>query len=194
MFVPFNQDRDFILRGLGVDNGSEYLGVAVIDHDLRTGVSTVIYAYTYRPAKIAYERYPHLVESRGSFYARVKAVKDIIGELLEDWDPDLVACESPFSHLHVQSYAVLLTTINAIDDVVYAYRSTLPFLKVPPGKAKKTACTGFKYGTDKDHIRDCILKTPTIVAGEGIVLEELEEDSMDAVTVGRHGVLEFSDW
>lgn len=193
MFVSVDNDRAYIVRTLGVDNGSEYLGVAVNDHDLRTGVSNIIFAHTYRPSRVAYDKYPHLCTARTPFAARVRSVCDIITEVLDVWDPDVFGCESPFSHLHVHSYASLLTTFNAIDDAAYAYRSTLPFIRVPPGKAKKTACMGFKYSTEKSHIRSCILNTLTILGSDDVILEKLDEDAIDAVAVSRHVALLYSD-
>lgn len=175
----------WIYRIMGIDNGSNTVGVSIIDHDLSTGISTVIFARTLTADKSAYDIFSGMLEQRGKLAARIQVIKQFIYEILDEFDPDVVGCESPFSHLHVQSYGVLLTTMNAIDDCVYRYSPTLEFAKVPPGKAKKAVCPPGKYKNDKELIRQYILDDPTILEGEGVNLMLLDEHSIDGTAVAR---------
>lgn len=178
-------ENDWIYRVMGIDNGSNTVGVSIVDHDLRNRRSTVVFARTVQADKTAYERFAGKREHRGNLAARIEVIREFIYEVLDEYDPDIVGCESPFSHLHVQSYGVLLTTMNAIDDCVYNYCPTLEFAKVPPGKAKKAVCPPGKYRNDKDLIRSFILEDEQIVAGEDVILESLDEHCIDGIAVAR---------
>lgn len=183
-------ESGWIYRIMGIDNGSNTVGVVIIDHDLRTGVSTVIYAETLTADKTAYWRYPGRAEARDKMYARLAVIEDFIAEVLEEYDPDIVGCESPFSHLHVGSYTVLVHSMRSIDDAVYRYSTTLEFAKVPPGRAKKSVCPPKQYKNDKELIRGFILADPTIVAGPDVVLSSLDEHCIDGISVARYLALD----
>lgn len=173
----------WIYRIMGIDNGSNTVGVSIIDYDLRTGISTVIYSRTLTADKTAYDIFSGRLEQRGKLDARIQVIRRFIFEILDEFDPDIVGCESPFSHLHVQSYGVLLTTMNAIDDCVYQYNPTLEFAKVPPGKAKKAVCPPGKYRNDKDQIRQFILDNPDILEADQVNLMLLDEHCIDGIAV-----------
>lgn len=186
-------DRHWIYRKFGIDNGSNTVGLSVVETDLRTGVSTVIHGETLTADKTAYERYSGLTTSRGKMKARLKIIEEWMWEKLEEWDPDAVASESPFSHLHVQSFAVLLASQTVIDDVCYRYRKTMPFVKVPPGRAKRAVCPKGQYQNGKDVIRKYILDSDKIVAGPGVDLESFDEHAMDGTAVARYLALVAMD-
>lgn len=180
------RERDWIYRTGGIDNGSSLPGFAILDTDLRTGISTVVNAHTLVADKAAYERYSGLAANRGNLKARLAWVKRHAYKWLCEYDPERLGIESPFSHLRPQAYAVLCESMNIIDDAAYAYRKSMEFVKVPPGRAKKAVCAPGEYGTDKEHIRLQVLKNKCIVGGEGVNLETLGPDSIDAITVARY--------
>jgi Holliday junction resolvasome RuvABC endonuclease subunit len=172
-------------RIVGIDNGTNTVGFTVIDHNLRTGISTVVFAETITADRSAYIRFPGVAAHRSKLHARLQVIRPWIADLLEEHDPDIVGCESPFAHLGISTYATLLKSMDAIEDEVYDYRSTLDFVKIPPGKAKKAVCPPGQYKNDKEEIRQFILKDDRIVAGSGIVLDLLDEHCIDGIAVAR---------
>jgi len=190
--IEFSGDA-FKYRIMGIDNGSNTVGGVIVDHDLMTRVSTVIHARTVQADKTAYERHSGIRAARDNLAARLLVIDDFIYEMLDEFDPHIVGCESPFMHLHAQSFAVLTTCLNLIDRRVYTYDPTIEFAKIPPGRAKKSVCPKGKYRNDKDLIRQFILDDPLIVAGEGVDLEALDEHSIDGIAVARCLALDASD-
>lgn len=180
--IPEDQ---WVCRILGIDNGSEHLGVAVGDYDLRTKLLTVIHTDTLVVSKSAYLKYPCLSE-RSKLAARARRVGDYIFDQCEEFDPDLVGCESPFSHLHVQSFAVLSQCINAVDNAVYRHRPQLRFEKIPPGSAKSATCYPNKYSSQKEDIRNYILKAEWINHKDSVDLKLCDEHQIDGVSVIRY--------
>lgn len=177
-------DDQWVCTILGIDNGSETLGIAIAEYDIRTRKHTIIHTDTLVVSKSAYIRYPGLGE-RSKLAARCRRVGDYIFDVCEEHNPDVTGCESPFSHLHVQSFMVLSKTMDAVDNAVYRYRPSLDFEKIPPGRAKKAACHPNKYSSDKDDIRKYILAADWIDHDNSVDLTSADEHQMDAVSVIR---------
>lgn len=176
-------DSDWIYRSMGIDNGTNTVGYATLDGDLRTGIAIVSRTDLLTADKTAYDRYEGLSLNRSQLSARRRVIGDFSYEYVSEEDPDVVGIESPFQHLHAHSFAVLSLSMDSIDNAVYRYRNALPFEKVPPGRAKKAVCPKGKYSNKKEDIREFILNHPNIRAGEGIVLEDLSEHEIDAIAV-----------
>lgn len=175
----------WIYRILGIDNGTNTVGFTIVDHDLRTGISTVIFAETVTADKSAYNKYAGVASNRGNLDARLLVVNDRLAEILDEYDPDIVGCEAPFSHLNISTYRTLVTAMKYLDDTCYKHRRTLQFVEVSPGKAKKAVCPEGQYKTDKELIRQFIIDDENIVEGEGVSIKDLDEHSVDGITVCR---------
>lgn len=192
MQIAFNEDA-WILRVMGIDNGTSLVGISILEHDLRNGVSTVIESKTIDGSKFDYRDRSLLIATRGEMMARIRVIQDVLTDWLEFHDPHLVAIESPFSHIHVDSFKKLTISLTAYHDTVYRYNPLLEFLKVPPGSAKKCVIPkGTKYDSDKGFIRSCILSSSDILEGPGVYLEDLGPDAIDSIAVARYGALTMS--
>ena len=177
------RDEDWIYRVVGIDNGTNTVGYATLDGDLRTGKAIITRTETLTAEKVAYDRYAGIASNRNALAARLKVIGDFTYEYMDEEDPDEVGAESPFSHLHAHSFALLTTSMNVLDEAVYRYRRGLPFEKVPPGRAKKAVCPPGQYSNKKEDIQRFILENTDIVAGEGIILEDESEHVFDAEAV-----------
>lgn len=177
------RDEDWIYRVVGIDNGTNTVGYATLDGDLRTGKAIVTRTETLTAEKTAYDKHSGTALCHGALAARLKVISDFTYEYMDEEDPDEVGAESPFSHLHAHSFALLTTSMKVIDDAVYRYRQGLPFERVPPGRAKKAVCPPGQYSNKKEDIQRFILANPDIIAGPGIVLEEESEHVFDAEAV-----------
>lgn len=193
----FKNHRDhWIYRSLCIDNGTDTVGAIVSEHDLRTGVSDIIYARTLTASRGAYQRHAGLARNRGLLEARFAEIRPFIAEILEEYDPMVVGIESPFSHLGIDTFRKLCQSLDLVDDTVYRYDKTLDFIKVSPGKAKKAACPPGKYvsngpnKTTKEDIRAFILDNPKIISTVGIDLSRLDEHCIDGIAVEQYLVYE----
>lgn len=182
----FLNPRAFTSRILGIDNGSSLVGLSINDHDIRTGESEIIWQTNFNATKIVEERFPGRIYFRDEFQARLCVIEEFVTEVLEEWDPDVVGCESPFSHLHAHAFAALVQSMSVIDNAVYQYRRNLPFIKVPPGKGKKAACPPGQYKDDKEWIHHCLANDPRIRWAEDIDPKLMGPDALDSVAVGRY--------
>lgn len=179
------RDEDFNYRILGIDNGTTQVGMSVIDYDLRRSTGTVIYTEAFVPESDAYDRLYNTVEMRGRVNARIKWTRRWLMDRLDEFNPNVVGCESPFSHIQPSAYAPLVVSMESMGEVVEDYRSTLEFVRVPPGRAKKSVLHGNrKYDNDKDAVRESILTHPRIIAAPRLDLHLITPDEMDSIAVG----------
>ncbi len=179
------RDEDFILRGIGIDNGTTQVGMSVFDYDLRSNTLTVIHTEAYNPGDDAYEVYPYIEKYVGKTKARVMRIRDWFKDRLEEFNPHVVGCESPFAHIHPPAYAALLMSIGALEEVCIDYSPSLEFIKVPPGTAKKEILHGgLKYNNDKEIVRQAILTHPSIRTALLIDLKLISADESDSIAVG----------
>lgn len=169
---------------MAIDNGTNTVGLVIVDHDLRDGISKVIYAETLVADKTAYSKYEGRLLLRGSLPARLEVIRDFMDDMLDEFDPDLVACESPFAHVHAHAYAALTASMTVIDEAVYNYRPALEFVSVSPGQAKRAVIKG-KFKSEKEAIREAILKDKNITSDREVDLHSLDEHCIDAIAVAR---------
>lgn len=182
--ITINPDG-WIYRICGIDNGTNTPGVVINDHNLKTGVSTIVFAQSMVASKAAYDFHPGVTAHRGKLAARLLEIRPWWAEILEEYDPDVIGCESPFAHLGIDTFVSLLDSMDVFETETYRHRDTLQFIGIPPGRAKKAACPEGQYSNDKEMIRQFILKDERIVAGPGIVLDQLDEHCIDATAVTR---------
>lgn len=176
---------------MGIDNGTNTVGVVIMDYDIRKDKGQIIFSETLVAEKTAYSRYADLAFHRDPFQARLKVIGSYFDELLDQYNPHVVGCESPFSHSHVHAFATLLMSMDVIETCVYEYRASLEFIKVSPFTAKRTVCPPGKFGTDKDYIRNCVLSDTRISTISELDITLFDEHQIDAtavaLTVARSG-------
>lgn len=187
MFINFDAEDSWKFRVLGIDNGTNTVGIVILEHDIRTGISLVTRAETFKADRTSGYLYPDMNFYEDTLVARLKTIQRYMTTVLEDEDPDSVAIETPFARrAFVSSYKALSMSLDYIQTSVYDYRPGLEFVGISPYTAKAAVIPkGSNFKTEKDYIRDCILADPTIVAAEGINLRTLDEHSIDAIAVAR---------
>lgn len=190
MFIRFDEDS-WKFRVLGIDNGTNTVGIVILEHDIRTGVSLVVRAETFKADRTSSLRYPDMNFYGDTLRSRLRVIQEYITTVLEEEDPDSVAIETPFARgAFVQSYQKLSLALDMIQQAVYDYRPALEFVGISPYTAKAAVIPkGGNFKTEKEYVRDCILADPNIVAAPGINLRDLDEHSIDAISVARALVL-----
>lgn len=172
---------DPLLRVLTIDNGSNTLGASVTDIDLDNEEKTVIFSETICAEKSAW-RYQDIADIRGGRFARMQVLKRFVSELLEEYNPEVVAIESPFLLKRMpESFAVLREVIVYLQQAVHEYDPGLSIILVPPINAKKAvnalSCIG------KDPVRDAVLMLNDVYYVNDLDPHLFDEHQIDSIAV-----------
>jgi len=181
--LPELSKDQFTCRLLGIDNGTSLLGFTFLDYNILTGMSEIVHCETYKvPTNYKVIREAHY-QDKGALQARIELIGDYYTDLLHEFEPNIVGCESPFSHLHVNSYRTLTLSMQKLDDRTYEYDRFLEFYKISPGGAKAAACKGIKYTSKKEGIHEALYDHPDLINTNGIDLTTVGPDALDSISV-----------
>lgn len=185
-------ESDFIHRTLCIDNGTNTLGAVILDTDLRERLSTVIYANTIQADRTAYHRFEGIMQRHGQLEARLEVLGEYTWEVLQEFDPHLVAVEAPFINPRRPGAVTPLTrAMERLRRTVRRFDEGMEFLEVPPFSAKRAVLKKGKWNSDKNSIRDAVLALDDIQCAQGIDLRQLDEHCIDAVAVGEFVALDL---
>ncbi len=177
-------DQGHIYRVLAIDNGTDTLGTVVADIDIRKDVMDVIHAETCTASKTA-GRWSQIAEIHGTRFARYRALRMYIDDLLDQYDPDAIVVEGPFMHIHAESFAKLRESLYMIREAAIEYHPLLPVHVVAPMSAKK-AVKAKHYDKGKDPVREAVLSLTDVYYDRSIDEQTLDEHSIDAVAVAYY--------
>ncbi len=179
----------YIYRMASIDNGSNTLGLSIIDLDLRSGELVVKYSETCTATKTA-GRYADLAERHGDRFARFKVLREFLTDIFNGFDPDVVVVETPFMHRHPSAYAVLREAMMMITETVYDFDSQMELIGVTPMEAKR-AVGAQRYDKGKDPIRTAVLELNDVYYENGINKELLDEHCIDSIAVSYYHAQEI---
>ena len=163
---------------VGIDPGSNTLGIAKIDFDIDTFEIKEISALTFHADR--YYTSPWIEERDGARHARIKVLEECILNYLNRWVPYAVATESPFhNHLRPGAFGVLMEVMSGIRSAVNRFDQQMELFLVPPSNVKNAV--GAPGNAKKDVIKASIQK----LLGEYLELEIAfyDEHSLDAIAV-----------
>ena len=189
---------DHILRLIGIDPGTDTLGVAALEVDLVHLQATVVDAQTF-VAKYAMKygvHYQSIGDKLGARYGRLRSHADAIMAYFCDFRPHDVACESPFMGRHAEAFQALTECLDMLRWSAYRYDPSVGFTLVTPPQAKKAVGVSHQ-GTTKDDIKVAIAGMLQQPAQYGLhyrancPLEHLDEHSVDALAVAIH---QYQQW
>lgn len=185
-------ESGYIHRGLCIDNGTNTLGAVILDTHLRERMSEVVYANTIQADRTAYTRLEGIAQRHSDLEARLDVLEEYVFELLEEFDPHLVAVEAPFINPRRPGAAIPLTrAMAALRRTVRRFDEGLLFIEVPPFSAKRAVLKKGKWNSDKNSIRDAVLALDDVQCAQGIDLRQLDEHCIDAVAVGEYIALDL---
>lgn len=170
------------LRILAIDPGTTTLGAAGINLCPYTLDPTVAFARTinamkeYKPSEAwLYMHDPQVL--------RVDYIAGEILQLLWEYQPHLIACESPFSHVRPEAYAALVRIQMALYQAVSMYDISKSIILVTPNEAKKSVGAVMGKLASKENVKECVLKHP-LKWDVDITPSTVDEHSIDAIAVG----------
>lgn len=175
-------DQPPIYRIFAIDPGTDTLGTAVLDVDLRSGSVTVIYVETLRGSRMC-RALPGTIETHGERAAKLEAHQQQIFSMLHHFIPSTVISESPYMGRFPQAFRALVECLIAIRDAVVYFDPSMPLETVDPPTAKKAVGAPGKGG-GKDAVREAVLQLKELRTAPGIDLGVLDEHSIDAIAVG----------
>lgn len=177
------RDDDYIFRMMAIDNGSSFLGMVILDLDLRSGIYHLLEAETFAADKMI-SNHRGSILTHGARWARQCTLKDTVADRLGWWQPDAVPVESPFFQPgRVQSFEVLSEMKVILREAVEEYNHAMDIILVSPGEAKR-AVQPKDFTMKKVVIKDCVLRLPNLRWSEKINIDRLTEHEYDSIAVG----------
>ena len=174
---------------VGIDPGSETLGICMLDFNVVTMAVVKTTAQTFVGSKLGMmSRW--IAESHSERFARIEAHKQNLKQLLWINRPLIVACESPFyNSLRPSAYGVLVEVLNALKYACYEYNPDLPFTLIDPPSAKKAV--GAKGNAKKEQMREAVLVLPDLFFQGPVPLNNLDEHSIDSIAIAYSKLQQF---
>ena len=184
---PNSKTTAFIV---GIDPGSEMLGVSVFEFDIRTMAIVRCTAKTLQGSKLM-RKHTLDIDLHGERQARVKALKEALIEILLEYEPIQIAVESPFfSARRPSAYGVLMEVLIAVKEAVYFYNSWRVVYLIDPPTVKKAV--GAPGNADKDKVKAAIMLLLDLHYEGETPLELLDEHSLDSLAVGYCRIKELA--
>lgn len=179
MLYPENTNR-FTL--LALDPGLNNIGVAFFEVQVEPAAILSIQAETLKADKMVDTSGLDLDDSTERLrkrYLMGRALK----ALLERFQPQVVACESPFfDRRKPGSFAVLSEVLTTLFDTVMAYDARMPFRLIEPLTAK--AVLGVAGQKGKEVVAEAVGRLPQLTEVLDPHLCYLDEHAIDACAVG----------
>lgn len=170
-----------IYRILGIDPGTNTLGIAIIDLDLATKEASLIMATTLQGAKDS-KNFPNISDVHGDRKAKLFAHQNNIRYILERYRPNSIISESPYMGKFTNAFEALVECLTAIRDEIYIYDHSIGLETVDPPTAKKAVGAPGRGG-DKGVVRNAVLKLQGLKNKTGSSLDMLDEHAIDAIAV-----------
>lgn len=187
MLSQVSSKKDLSLRIMGVDPGTENLGMSLGICDFSTPAYKVEQATTFNIKSIIHKSNPYLVEHQSRNIAMYTAVYRLVYQAVHDLQPDLVICESPYMDRRFPlSYMLLSLCVQAVQQAVKDYSVFIQFETIDPASAKMGVGAKGNSG-DKDKMRNAVLSTSNIVSSFDLKL--LDEHAIDSIAIGYNGFL-----
>ena len=168
---------------LGVDPGSQNLGIALLHHPVDREHYIVDFATTIQ-FKEKYIKNEGDIENIGYLNARLIQMTISFAYWLNITQPQAVCIEHPFVGRSVKSYGVLVQVIEVIRQTVYRHDPFIPFITISPIDVKKTAQVNMRGKSDKLDVETALKAREDITWNTHV--DMLDEHAFDAVCIAMH--------
>lgn len=177
--IPDTSITDAVI--VGIDPGTETLGFSELRFDIQSLEITGWCANTYYGSKLLHGS-AWIARTHGGRYSRLRAHRKNLIALLNQIEPFMIACESPFINMRTpQVYGALTEAVYEIRRAVTEHSSWKVLHLVEPSVAKNAI--GAKGGADKEAVRAAIEKIDELVRTADVSISELDEHSLDGLAV-----------
>jgi len=163
------------MRVIGIDPGTVYVGVAIIDIDDETGQVCEVESFLVEVNR-EYADNPSLSGLDNRLYILSKAIKKVF----KNYAPDTVAMEGTFIHSDKASSVIPLSkALQTIEVAALEYNQFMPIATYPPSIVKKEFSVN--GGGDKNSMRDAMGANKVLL--QFCTPTEMSEHEIDAVAV-----------
>lgn len=174
---------------IGIDPGSDTLGLSVLEVDIVTLNLISIQAQTIVGRRM-FDDKGWSAQLHGDRITRIKAHQENLTVLFRQIDPLCICAESPFINIRRPSaYGALVEVITMIRNAVMDYDPWKHLYLTDPPTVKKAV--GAPGNADKTVVKAHVIKllgsyyTPI----DGVTIDQLDEHSIDAIAVGYSRLL-----
>lgn len=173
-----------VIRIVGIDPGTDTLGVGIIDIDIETYEPLVVYGHTFKASKTI-DTHSTRTERLGNRAVRLEEHHKSLLEVFCTCSPSLIAAETPFLKFgRVSAYEALVECYAMMQDAVWTYGPSFYLHRVDPVSAKNHVGVSHK-GTDKNDVRTGVLKHFEGKVAEGVPITTFDEHTIDALAVAN---------
>jgi Holliday junction resolvasome RuvABC endonuclease subunit len=167
---------------VGIDPGTETLGVAVLTIDLNTMKIVSTIARTFTGSKLR-KNSEWVTELFGARAGRIDAHEKNLLDFFRDYQPVVIASESPFINRRFPQAGLALTEVVAgIRRAVISYDPWKDLRMIDPPTVKRAV--GGAGNALKDEVKRCVMKLTDLNYEGDVPLQFLDEHSIDAIAVG----------
>ena len=166
---------------VGLDPGSNAFGIAVLNVNIETKKIVSSDAWTIFAERLAGKN-NWIEEVHGGRVNRILAIEENLLSVFQYFNPAVIATESPFINSSFPAAGIALTEVlAAIRRAVMRYDSWKQLFLIPPSSVKNGVGAG--GGVNKLSVRDKVLELTELNYSGAIKLEDLDEHSIDALSV-----------
>ena len=168
---------------VGIDPGTNYLGLSAIEVDLSDLRILRVHPHSFRSDHLLpCDRV--ITESHTERTEKILAQQANLLDYFRFYQPFAICSESPFySPLMPGAYAALVEVVAAIRNAAMAYSMYVPFYTYEPSIVKKAIGAHATRG-NKDAMRDALRALTEISDVLSIPVDRLDEHAIDASAVG----------
>ncbi len=181
MLEPF-RESDKVANIIGIDPGSQTLGLSVLSFDVTTLEIVSTQAQTFIGDKLPFYD-PYTVTTHGERLARIYAHRTNLFNILCHYRPITLVCESPFFNpRRPNAYAALLEVMAEVRNGLRMYDPYMTLITIDPPTVKKAV--GAAGNADKEGVFNALLKKQEELKFTTMNnIQTLDEHSVDAVAV-----------
>ena len=166
---------------VGIDPGSETLGLSIINFDIDSFKIESTYAQTFIGSKM-FDADNWLSVIHSPRVARINSHKENLVKIFNSVNPLVIACESSFYNpRRPNAYAVLIEVLTAVREAVMEYDIWKPLYLIDPPTVKKSV--GAPGNADKVKMLECVCNLTQLNYSGDVPIQELDEHSIDAIAV-----------
>lgn len=170
---------------VGIDPGSDTLGVGILYVDLRTWQIVSSEAFTLNGTRNG--RGSFVTEVHGDRHGRIDSHREELTRVFRLVNPFSLACEAPFiSRRRPQAFGALTEVVCAVRAAAMAYDAWRPLEMIDPPTVKRAVGVSGKTGgpEGKKLMLQAVLAMQQVFCYNGPVeMQKLDEHSIDALAV-----------
>lgn len=174
---------DNYVRIIGIDPGSDNLGLCILDIDTKTSKPVYVRTHNIKIDKLITEldQLQCVIDLK---FLKIFAIKRFFSEFLDRTKPDMVACEQPFFHRFTpMAFGVLSEVVSSLKLATYEYDTSLMFITYPPKTIKKAIGAGATAKKEDMKRQLLTLTTYTDLLQEDNQVTKMTPDEIDAMCI-----------